>query len=64
METAENKTIQRRIIEEVINRKNLDLADELFSEPRPLFLNFLSYPQASSPFGGCASYNERCKLRA
>jgi predicted ester cyclase len=28
----ENKAAQRRIIEEVINRKDLDLADELFSE--------------------------------
>jgi hypothetical protein len=29
--TAENKAVQRRIFDEVINRKNLDLADELFS---------------------------------
>ncbi len=32
MGTAENKTVQRRIIDEVINQKNLDLADKLFSE--------------------------------
>ena len=32
MGAAENKEAQRRIIDEVINRKNLDLADELFSE--------------------------------
>jgi predicted ester cyclase len=30
--TAENKAVPRRIIDEVINEKNLDLADELFSE--------------------------------
>jgi predicted SnoaL-like aldol condensation-catalyzing enzyme len=34
--TAENKAVQRRIIDEVINRKNLDLADELFSEEHEL----------------------------
>jgi predicted SnoaL-like aldol condensation-catalyzing enzyme len=35
--TAENnKTVQRRIIDEVINQKNLDLADELFSEGHEL----------------------------
>jgi predicted SnoaL-like aldol condensation-catalyzing enzyme len=32
----ENKAAQRRIIEEVINRKNLDLAYELFSEEHEL----------------------------
>ena len=32
MGTAENNAVQRRIIDEVINEKNLDLADELFSE--------------------------------
>jgi predicted SnoaL-like aldol condensation-catalyzing enzyme len=31
-----NKTVQRRIIDEVINQKNLDLADELFSEDHEL----------------------------
>ena len=36
MGTAENKAVQRRIIEEVINRKDLDLADELFSEEHEL----------------------------
>ena len=37
MGTAENnKTVQRRIIDEVINQKNLDLADELFSEGHEL----------------------------
>ena len=36
METAENKAIQRRIIDEVINGKDLDLADELFSEDHQL----------------------------
>ena len=36
MGTAENKAVQRRIIDEVINRKNLDLADELFSEEHEL----------------------------
>jgi predicted ester cyclase len=35
--TAENnKTVQRRIIDEVINQKNLDLADELFSQDHEL----------------------------
>jgi predicted SnoaL-like aldol condensation-catalyzing enzyme len=34
--TAENKVVQRRIIDEVINEKNLDLADELFSEEHEL----------------------------
>jgi predicted SnoaL-like aldol condensation-catalyzing enzyme len=34
--TAENKAVQRRIIDEVINRKNLCLADELFSEEHEL----------------------------
>jgi predicted SnoaL-like aldol condensation-catalyzing enzyme len=32
----ENKATQRRIIEEMINRKDLDLADELFSEEHEL----------------------------
>ena len=32
----QNKAAQRRIIEEVINRKDLDLADELFSEEHQL----------------------------
>ena len=36
MGTAENKAVQRRIIDEVINRKDLDLADELFSEDHEL----------------------------
>jgi len=34
--TEENKATQRRIIEEVINRKDLELADELFSEEHEL----------------------------
>jgi predicted SnoaL-like aldol condensation-catalyzing enzyme len=34
--TAENKAVQQRIIDEVINRKNLDFADELFSEEHEL----------------------------
>ena len=41
MGTAENKAAQRRIIDEVINRKDLDLADELFSEEHEL------HPEAS-----------------
>ena len=36
MQTAENKTVQRRIIDEVINEKNLNLADELYSEEHKL----------------------------
>jgi hypothetical protein len=32
MGTAENKATERRIIHEVMNRRRLDLADELFSE--------------------------------
>ena len=36
MGTEENKAAQRRIIDEVINRKNLALADELFSEEHEL----------------------------
>jgi predicted ester cyclase len=34
--TAENKAAQRCVIDEVINRKNLDLADELFSDDHVL----------------------------
>jgi predicted ester cyclase len=34
--TAENEDTQRRIIDEMVNRKNLDLADELFSEEHEL----------------------------
>ncbi len=41
MSAEENKAAQRRIIEEVINRKDLDLADELFSEEHKL------YPESS-----------------
>ena len=41
MGIAENKAAQRRIIEEVINGKDLDLADELFSEEHKL------YPESS-----------------
>ncbi len=37
MGTEENKAAQRRIIDEVINQKNLDLADELFSEGHKLY---------------------------
>ena len=36
MSAEENKAAQRRIIEDVINRKDLDLADELFSEEHEL----------------------------
>ena len=36
MGTAENKAVQRRIIDELINRKNLDLADDLFSDEHVL----------------------------
>ena len=36
MGTEENKAVQRRIIDEVINRKELDLADELFGEEHEL----------------------------
>ncbi len=36
MGTEENKAVQQRIIDEGINRKNLDLADELFSEEHEL----------------------------
>jgi hypothetical protein len=38
--TAQNKAVQRRIIDEVVNRKNLDMADEPFSEEHEL------HPQA------------------
>ena len=41
MGTEENKAAQRRIIDEVINKKDLDLADELFSEEHKL------YPESS-----------------
>ena len=37
MSAEENKAAQRRIIEDVINRKDLDLADELFSEEHKLY---------------------------
>lgn len=36
MGTEENKAAQRRIIDELINRKNLDVADQLFSEEHRL----------------------------
>ena len=36
METEGNKAAQRRIVDEMINRKNLNLADELFSEEHEL----------------------------
>ena len=36
MGTAENKAAMRRIMEVVINEKNLDAADELFSEKHEL----------------------------
>ncbi len=36
MGTAENKAVQRRIVDEVINRKNLDLASELLAEEHEL----------------------------
>ncbi len=36
MATAENKAVLRRIFDEVINEKNLDLADELYSEEHEL----------------------------
>ena len=39
--TEENKAAQRRIIDELINAKNLDLADDLFSEGHTL------YPESS-----------------
>jgi len=34
--TVDNRAVQRRIFDEVINRKNLDLADELFSAEHEL----------------------------
>ncbi len=36
MGTEENKAVQQRIIDEVKNRKELDLADELFGEEHEL----------------------------
>lgn len=36
MGAAENKAVQRRIIDELINRKHLDSAEELFSEEHEL----------------------------
>ena len=36
MGAAENKVVMRRIIDEMINEKNLDAADELFSEEHEL----------------------------
>ena len=41
MSAEENKAAQRRIIEEVINRKDLDLAEQLFCEEHVL------YPESS-----------------
>ena len=41
MGTEENKAAQRRIIDEVINKKDLYLADDLFSEEHKL------YPESS-----------------
>lgn len=39
MESTENAAIMRRIVEEVINGKNLDLAEELYSEDHALYPN-------------------------
>jgi predicted SnoaL-like aldol condensation-catalyzing enzyme len=36
VEAAENKVAMRRILEQVINEKNLDAADELFAEEHEL----------------------------
>lgn len=36
MGVAENKAVMRRILEEVINQKNLELTDELYSEEHEL----------------------------
>ena len=36
MSAEENKAVMRRILEEVINRKRLDLADELYSDDHEL----------------------------
>ena len=47
MGTEENKGAQRRIIDEVINQKNLDLADELFSEGHKL-LSRISWSRSRS----------------
>jgi predicted SnoaL-like aldol condensation-catalyzing enzyme len=52
MGTAENKVVQRRIIEDVINGKNLDLADELFSDEHVL------YPEISGVGRGGAGMKE------
>ena len=37
MSAEDNKAVQRQIIDEVINQKNLDLADDLFSEEHVLY---------------------------
>jgi hypothetical protein len=50
--TAENKAVQRRIIEEVLNGKDLELADELFSDEHVL------YPQVSGVGRGAAGMKE------
>jgi predicted SnoaL-like aldol condensation-catalyzing enzyme len=49
---AENTAVQRRIIEEVINEKNLDLADALFSDEHVL------YPEVSGVGRGAAGMKE------
>ena len=36
MSAEENKAVMRRILEEVVNRKRLDLADELYSDAHEL----------------------------
>ena len=36
MGAAENKAAMRRIMEDLINEKNLDVADELYSEEHEL----------------------------
>jgi predicted ester cyclase len=36
MGAAENRAVQQRIVDEVINRRRLDLADELFSDQHVL----------------------------
>jgi predicted ester cyclase len=49
MSAEENKAVQRRIIEDVINGKDLDAADELFSEGHTLYPE--SYEVGRGPEG-------------
>ena len=52
MEGTENATVMRRIFDEIINGKNLDLAEELYAEDHTL------HPSVAGVAGGGAGMKE------